>query len=175
MWRAIRSTDVFGISTEILDPSYVDRGALDNEIKRYLSRDTHIALRGESKSGKSWIRKRNIPNAIVLQCRLNKTVIDLYVDALSQLDIRFAVEETKKGTLKGSVEASAEGGLALLGKVFGKATVGAERESSSKNAVVGHDINDLRFIAEIIRSSGRRLVIEDFHYLSSSEKKVVCF
>ena len=164
MWRAIRSTDVFGISTEILDPSYVDRGALDNEIKRYLSRDTHIALRGESKSGKSWIRKRNIPNAI-----------DLYVDALSQLDIRFAVEETKKGTLKGSVEASAEGGLALLGKVFGKATVGAERESSSKNAVVGHDINDLRFIAEIIRSSGRRLVIEDFHYLSSSEKKVVCF
>jgi hypothetical protein len=45
--------DVFGISASILEDSYVDRGEFDSEIQKYLSRDTHIALRGESKYGKS--------------------------------------------------------------------------------------------------------------------------
>jgi hypothetical protein len=30
---------------------------------------------------------------------------------------------------------------------------------------VGRNIDDLRFVAEIVKASGRRLVIEDFHYL----------
>lgn len=50
--------DVFGISARILEDSYVDRGELDSEIRKYLSRDTHIALRGESKCGKSWLRQK---------------------------------------------------------------------------------------------------------------------
>jgi len=39
----------------------------------------------------------------------------------------------------------------------------------------GRDINDLRFIADIIRESGRRLVIEDFHYLARDERSSFAF
>lgn len=47
------TSEVFGISTEILRPSYVNRGDLDAQIQRLLSRNYHIALRGEPSVGKA--------------------------------------------------------------------------------------------------------------------------
>ncbi|HYB36934.1 MAG TPA: hypothetical protein VEF72_15080 [Mycobacterium sp.] len=52
------ATEVFGVSTKILPDSYVDRGDLDSKIAAYLERNNHIAIRGASKSGKSWLRRR---------------------------------------------------------------------------------------------------------------------
>ena len=75
--------EVFGISPTILADSYVDRGNLDKEISRKLRRPIHLALRGESKCGKSWLRQKNIPNAIVVQCRLKTTVLDIYRYSIS--------------------------------------------------------------------------------------------
>ncbi len=49
---------VFGISPEVREHSYVDRGNLDEEMIRMLRRTTHIAVRGPSKSGKSWLRQK---------------------------------------------------------------------------------------------------------------------
>ena len=46
-----KTSEVFGISNAILPDSYIDRGGLDEEIARLLTRPTHIALRGESKCG----------------------------------------------------------------------------------------------------------------------------
>src|SRR4051794_19212749 len=89
-----RTSDVFGVSTEILNPSYVNRGDLDARLDVLLQRDTHIALRGESKCGKSWLRKKNIPDAIVVQCRMRKTVRDLYVDIFSQLGLQLISESS---------------------------------------------------------------------------------
>jgi hypothetical protein len=100
--------EVFGISVEYRPVSYIDRGQLDMVIQTYLARDTHIALRGESKCGKSWLRQKNIPNAIVVQCRFGKTVTDLYVDALSQLQIRLDIERQESASLRGKV--TAQGG-----------------------------------------------------------------
>ena len=74
-----RTEEVFGMSNEILPDSYVDRGALDKELSRLLGRKVHIAIRGPSKSGKSWLRQRVVPNALVVQCRLgNKPLIISY-------------------------------------------------------------------------------------------------
>jgi hypothetical protein len=57
VFRPMKATsDVFGVSNEILPDSYVDRGQLDERIQLLLKRSTHIALRGESKCGKSWLR-----------------------------------------------------------------------------------------------------------------------
>ena len=97
MWgsKQYKTTEVFGISKEILEPSYVDRGELDSEIQRHLKRNTHIVLRGESKCGKSWLRKKNIPDSIPVQCRLNQKVIDIYVAALSQLDIKLDTSKNR--------------------------------------------------------------------------------
>src|SRR3954471_21286918 len=84
--------EVFGVTPQILPCSYVDRGELDSELSRLLRRKHHVALRGESKCGKSWLRQRVLPEALTVQCRLGRTMLDLYRDALGQLGIRLVVE-----------------------------------------------------------------------------------
>jgi hypothetical protein len=170
-----KTSDVFGISNTILPDSYIDRGGLDEEISRLLARPMHIALRGESKCGKSWLRQRTIPESITVQCRLGKGTIDIYRDALAQLDVRLEVEKTQQRSIKGRVEAQGELGVKLLGKLGIKVEGNADSSGSTKTQRVGHDISDLSFVAEIIKASGRRLVIEDFHYLAISERKAFAF
>ena len=167
--------EVFGISPTILADSYVDRGNLDKEISRKLRRPIHLALRGDSKCGKSWLRQKNIPNAIVVQCRLKTTVLDIYIDILSQLGISLVLERTEKDTIKGVMEGSAAGGIGLIAKLKVKFGLETSEEEVIKKGNVGQDINDLRFIAEIINEAGRKVVIEDFHYLNTRERQIFAY
>ena len=167
--------EVFGISPTILADSYVDRGNLDKESSRKLRRPIHLALRGESKCGKSWLRQKNIPNAIVVQCRLKTTVLDIYIDILSQLGISLVLERTEKDTIKGVMEGSAAGGIGLIAKLKVKFGLETSEEEVIKKGNVGQDINDLRFIAEIINEAGRKVVIEDFHYLNTRERQIFAY
>ena len=175
-----RASDVFGINSEVRAESYVDRGDLDKTIEALLNRNTHIALKGESKCGKSWLRQKNIPNALIVQCRLGRGAIDIYIDALSQLDCRFIVSDKSSGQVEGRVEAKGEVGNGLISRVLGLSgslagSTGASRSREEAKELVGHDINDLRFVADLIRESGRRLVVEDFHYLSIEQRTQLAF
>ena len=165
------SHEVFGVSTDILSPSYVDRGHLDTRLAQLLKRNTHIALRGESKCGKSWLRQRVVPDAITVQCRLNKTIRDLYTDALSQIGLQLIKENTSSSGFIGRLQATGELGTSLLVKLSLNPSGEYKQDSSLKSVPVGRDLDDLRFVSEIIIASGRRLVIEDFHYLAPSERK----
>ena len=171
----VKVDEVFGLSVNYRPLSYVDRGNLDAEVRRLISRDIHIALRGESKCGKSWLRQKNIPDAIIVQCRLGKTVNDIYIDALSQLDIKLEIETSHTGTIRGRVSAQGSFGAKLLASLRVNSEIGGSHKKESKRQNVGHDINDLRFIADIIRESKRHLIIEDFHYLSVQERKKFAF
>lgn len=175
MFGKLKTHEVFGISTDYRPLSYIDRGRLDLAIQTYLDRDTHIALRGESKCGKSWLRQKNVPEAIVVQCRFRKTVTDLYVDALSQLQIRLDVERQESASLKGKVTAQGEFGAKILAALRLGAEIEAVDGEAIKTQSVGRDVNDLRFIADIIKKSHRKLVIEDFHYMSIDERQKFAF
>ncbi|HVJ93030.1 MAG TPA: hypothetical protein VM580_24680, partial [Labilithrix sp.] len=70
---------------------------------------------------------------------------------------------------------SAEAGFKLVAK--GTASVSGELSgdrTSQKSAafVDGHE-HDLGWIADLVKASGRRVVIEDFHYLSADEQQAV--
>lgn len=172
----MKTHDVFGIQPQVRDNSYIDRGSLDAEFKKLLDRkQTHIAIRGASKSGKSWLRQKVLQDPIIVQCRVSYSTIDIYRDALARLDIKLDVESTAGSKLTGKVSATAEGGIWLLAKVGGNAEGAYENSSSTKTQSVGKDISDLDFIAALIRESGRVLVIEDFHYLPVSEQKRFAF
>ena len=56
-----------------------------------------------------------------------------------------------------------------------RSAIEALREKSTTTKPVGHDVGDLRFIADILRAADRRLVVEDFHYLSVQERKTFAF
>jgi hypothetical protein len=139
-----------------------------------------VELRGESKCGKSWLRQKTIPDALVIQCRLGRGAIDIYVDALSQLEVKFVVSDKSSGRVEGKIEAKGSIGEGLIAKVFGLSGSLAGSAAGSCTGekttnMVGHDVHDLRYIADLIRESGRRLVIEDFHYLSVDERKKLAF
>lgn len=170
-----RTHEVFGVSNVVLPDSYVDRGSLDEELQRYLGRPEHVALRGASKCGKSWLRQTVLPKGLIVQCRLNKTTLDIYRDALSQLEIRLEVESTSARTWKGRVEAQGDLGVKILAGLGVKAAIEAQQDRGKKTQIVGHDITDLRFIADVLKESGKRLVIEDFHYLSVEERRSFAF
>ncbi|NTX93120.1 MULTISPECIES: hypothetical protein [unclassified Pseudomonas] len=167
-----KTHNVFGISNEILDDSYIDRGSLDSELKRLLDRRTHIAIRGPSKSGKSWLRQRVIKNSITVQCRLGFTSTDIYTQALAEIGTTSKTSEKKQITLSASGEVSGEAGLSIA-----KATAKAGANISSQREITeqsfGNNINDLKFVANSITESKRRLVIEDLHYLSSDQRHIL--
>ena len=163
---------VFGVSPEILPDSYIDRGSLDSFLTRELRRSNHLALRGESKCGKSWLRKKVVHNPVVVQCRLNKPVIDVYTDILSQLEVRLVLEDARSGKLKGTVEATGSIGTSLLGAIGIRLRTEGEKEHSTKGSLAGHTVDDLKFIADIIREARRRVIIEDFHYMSLDQRRV---
>lgn len=168
--------DVFGISNTILPDSYIDRGDLDEQLSMLIERNkVHIALRGASKCGKSWLRRKVLDNPIVVQCRLGKSSLDLYIDALSQLGIEFRTESKSSKEFKGSIKASGDAGWKLLAKVGLEGSIDGGATFDSSQTPVGKDIHDLRYVAEIIKESGRKLVIEDFHYLSLAERKNFSF
>lgn len=171
----MRTDEVFGISPEVRDASYIDRGELDSKLQRSLRRTKHIAIRGPSKSGKSWLRQKVIDNPIVVQCRLHKSFTDIYIDALSQLGIKLTLSESKSGSVKGSVSASGDVGAALLGKIGIKVKAESNEGTAKSEKPVGQDIDDLRYIADILKASNRRLIIEDFHYMSTDDRRSFSF
>jgi len=121
-----------------------------------------------------------VPDAITVQCRLDRHVHDLYIDALSQLGIKLVLDDTRSGKISGHVKAEASIGEGLLAKVLGAsatASAGVEgvHSNETRSEPVGQNVSDLRFVAELIKASGRRLIIEDFHYLSVEERTKYAF
>jgi PAS domain-containing protein len=132
-------------------------------------------VRGPSKSGKSWLRQKVLGDPIVVQCRLRKSLTDIYVDALSQLGIRMIVTESRGSVFRASLSASGNVGTGLLAKIGLAGSAGVDRATTAEEKPVGHDIDDLRYVAEIIRESGRTLVVEDFHYMAADERRDFAF
>lgn len=166
-----QAKDVFGITTEVRPGAYVDRGELDEKLKRYLDRNLHLALRGSSKSGKSWLRQRILPDAIVVQCRYGHSVVDLYRLALNELGLSLEVTSTSTFAFEGRITADAEVGIGLLAKVRAALGLSASKSESTTSEPAVTAVNDLQVIAQLINLSGRRLVIEDLHYLTIPERK----
>lgn len=172
----MKTHEVFGIRPEVNSYSYVDRGSLDAEVQKLLDRkQKHIAIRGASKSGKSWLRQKILKNPIVVQCRLDYSVLDIYRDALARLDVRLEVERVTSKSFEAKITATGEAGVKLLAKVQGGFDVSGGAETQATTQSVGKDFADLEFVASIIKGSGRTLVVEDFHYLSTEEQKHFAF
>lgn len=172
----MKTHEVFGIQPAVIEHSYIDRGSLDREFRKLVERrQTHIAIRGASKAGKSWLRQRVLVEPIVVQCRLSYTTLDIYRDALARLDVRVELEKTSTNAVKGKIAASGEAGLKLIAKATGSGEIAGEHQTSTKDKAIGKDIEDLEFISSLIRASGRMLVIEDFHYLPVDEQRKFAF
>lgn len=170
-----RSSDVFGISNIIHIDSYINRGRLDEKMEMLLGRPQHIALKAPSKAGKTWLRKKALNDPIEVQCRIDQKVDDIYISALSALGIKLTINRTTRDSFSGQAEGAAEGGWKLLATVRTKLSGSIQHETSSEHRELKQSIQNLDFIAECIKTSGRRLVVEDFHYLSRDQRALFAF
>lgn len=168
------TSQVFGVSAKVLPDSYVVRVSLDRKVTKLLAENAqHLAVRGPSKSGKSWLRRKVMGNPLVVQCLFETTLGDIYTQALSQLGVKLSIESVGKESLKGTVKASSSIGVKLIAYLSGEVSVESSEAEEKKYKEVGRDIGDLSFVAGLINKSGRRLVIEDYHYLSGQVRKTL--
>jgi hypothetical protein len=176
----LKLQEVFGIATRVNAASYVDRGGLDERLRYLLGTDRHIAIHGDSKQGKSWLRSHMLDRAetIVVQCQVESTPELLFQQALGLLGIHAELITTKTNTLQGSLDLS---GNVELGKILAKAkgevsTSGElERATARELKPIGQTSADLSWVARILEASGRRLVLEDFHYLGEEQRTRFAF
>jgi hypothetical protein len=177
----MRLNEVFGIATKINTASYVNRGGLDELFEYYLQTERHVAIHGDSKQGKSWLRTRllDATDTIVVQCQIDTTPESLFREALGSLDVRAEIRRVGRAQLEGQLDFSGGGevGNALFGKVKLEAGVSGrtERERETETEPIGKTPADLSWVARTIKASKKRLVIEDFHYVTEDNRKAFAF
>lgn len=166
------TSEVFGVSVQINNYSYVDRDQLDVKLRRLLRRDTHIAIKGPSKCGKSWLRQKCMVNdSIVVQCRLGMTVVDIYRQALSELGVSFNTHTSSTTTYMGEVNGNGSVKVPLIAAAQVEASASITRERTAGMELdFSKSIENLSFISSEINTSNKRLIIEDFHYLDMSQR-----
>lgn len=168
--------EVFGVSRQINQYSYYDRKGLDRKLTLLLRRDTHIAIKGPSKCGKSWLRQKCLTDAIIVQCRPGMTVEDIYRQALSFIDIQFDVNCSSVTSFSTEFTGHGKIGIPLVANTTAEASGSIERSQGFGVSLdFATSIQNLKFIADSITSSGKRLVIEDFHYLDLSTRERLAF
>ena len=160
--------------------SYVDRGGLDQAFKSALSSNIHVAVHGGSKQGKSWLRSRNLDenDTIVVQCTPGSTPETIISHALARLNVKAEISVTSSTELSGSLDLTANVELGkILAKVRGEAALSGQisRQTQTEHAPIGKTIADLSWVADAIVLSGKRLIIEDFHYVSEETQRQMSF
>ncbi|MBN4001965.1 hypothetical protein [Nostoc sp. LPT] len=173
--------EVFGIATSIPKYTYVDRASLDKTFKYLLSRDQHIVIHGASKQGKTILCKKNLLEyqCLPVRCGSNPTLEKIYLEILRLLGTHIPTEITKSFTLgaEGKAKASVGFKVPFMGSGTGELEGASNLEKSSENVyeLVGVNSDSLGYIAEEIKKSNKKVVIEDFHYLPDVEKRRLAF
>ncbi|MFM2311554.1 MAG: hypothetical protein RLZZ04_830 [Cyanobacteriota bacterium] len=173
--------EVFGIAASVPAHTYVDRSGLDKRFTYLIGQDRHIVIHGASKQGKTILRKKNLPEnrSIVVQCGANSGRDRIYLEILRQLGSQIPTEVSKNLTLGTELQSKASSQINLPLVASGKAeiegSVSFESESGTVSTPVGIDPGSLGYIAQEIKRSQKKIVIEDFHYLSEQEKINLAF
>jgi hypothetical protein len=172
--------EVFGVSNSIPQYTYVDRSGLDKRFAYSLGRSAHIVLHGGSKQGKTVLRRKNLRDemSVVVQCTATTTCKSVYGTILARLDASVTSGTTDKSTLAGETGGTvgvSSGIPFLTAKVEASAKVATTTESSQTQQRFTFEPDDVHFLADAIKASGRRVIIEDFHYMPEEEKRKFAF
>lgn len=172
----LQTSHVFGISSKINTYSYYDRKGLDKKLRRLLNGNVHIAIKGPSKCGKSWLRQKCLDNAIIVQCRIGMDVETIYKQALSKINVSFDKRCSEETNVATSISGGGDLKFPIVGAIKGDASRTVKyNHSSGVDMDFSTSIQNLEFVADSIKNSGKRLVIEDFHYLDQTTREQLAF
>ena len=172
--------DVFGIMTSVPTHTYVDRSGLDGHFRYLLTTDRHIVIYGSSKQGKTSLRRKQLPeqNCVVVPCKPDFAVSSIYTEIRRQLGVRELVETKKTHDIKAGLSAEVKGqaSLPLIAKGNAGGAVHGDYEYGTTTTYSNVTAPDsLVALSEVLKQSGKKVIIEDFHYLLDSERKAFAF
>lgn len=173
--------EVFGISASVPKHTYVDRAGLNGKFTYLVKQDRHLVIHGASKQGKTILRKKNLPEnkCLIVQCGASANRERIYLEILRQLGSQIPTEISKNLTLGAELQSKASGKLNLPLVASGAAEVegtgSIEKESGTVLTPIGIDPSSLGYIAQEIKRSGKKVIIDDFHYLPEQEKINLAF
>lgn len=177
----MRVNQVFGIQSDVPQYTYVDRAKLDKKFEYLWNSQKHIVIHGASKQEKSCIRKKNLEDSdiIVVQCLQNMTSNDIWIEGLNLLGVQILetiVEKNGKGA-SNEVTGKVKGGLPGIvnGAVEGK-SANLNSKETAKTFVAAHGSSKyVNYLANQLIDADKRLIIEDFHYLSEETRQEFAF
>ncbi len=177
--------DVFGIGVGNSTPAYVDRGKRDAQFKASLAANRHVSVHGGSKQGKTWLRKRWLQpdRSIVVQSTITSSSVSILEEALSQIGVTAKLNRTKSESLTGEVSLGATFKAMLKAPFTGsmsaeaqtEARVGTAHTTDTEELFLAQSVANLHWVAEAIQRSGKRFVVEDFHYLPIQEQRIFAY
>lgn len=170
-------SQVFGISADSSSASYVNRGGLDERFAAALRSDRHIAVHGGSKQGKSWLRSRGLPadRTNLVQCTPASTVETILADALGSIGAREESTTTHTQSISAQLLSEVSVSNPQVADARTQSTLGASSQRATSTRPVGQSSSSLQWVAAKLAESNRKLVLEDFHYLSEVVQKQLAF
>lgn len=166
---------VFNLGSEPSRHTYLDRGGLDRQVRSALDSGSHVAIHGESKHGKSWLRARTLPAKKIARAQIvpGMTAGGVLEDALSVTGAAQAVSVTVEVSREHQTEGKA--GVSVRGKgLAARRTRKIGRKRTIASEPVGEGPAHLNWIAAQFRGK-RTPVFEDFHNLDDDEQFAMAF
>ena len=153
--------------------TYVPRDELqlETKLRDYLDeRFKVLSLSGPTKSGKTVLVKRVVPNAIWVSGGEISTANEFWKLLVDKLDGWIEVEKSRSETVGDelAVTAGVEGGVPVF-KAHGEVTQGAS-QLDARIHTVRRDRAAARVASDLLMLTKPVVVIDDFHYLSEPEQ-----
>lgn len=165
--------DVFGVGRGV-PLSYVERSSVDPAFQRALQRGKHIVLYGGSKQGKTCLRKHCMEPGeyVVIQCGSTMDLRALQASILKAAGYRRIQTEQHRNASRRTF--GGEAGVKALG--IGAQIEGRRESEESRELSFEYPDIDLANPNDIIAALdgvgfSKRVVLEDFHYLSRHTQK----
>lgn len=169
---------VFGISRNVLK-SYVDRQQIDEDYQDKIElTDHHIVIYGETKVGKTLLRKKYVTkdeNTIVIDCTKGVNLSDIYTQILYKAGIEISESLSKSIEKCTKLDSQVEANLFqfIKAKVSGEST---EKELSSETRRVNlPNTVSVRVAESLVSKEIQFIVLDDFHYLNLVDQYLLAF
>lgn len=135
-----------------------------------------ISIAGPSKSGKTALVENVIgkDNLVTISGALIEKSEDLWLQIAQNLNIPKEVKHTKKSSSKEThkIEFKAESGIPGTIKATGGYGMEGSAETQSEDQKV-HESQSQKIIVESLKSSGKVVFLDDFHYMSEENQKKI--
>jgi hypothetical protein len=173
--------DVFGVSKELVK-SYYERPHIDALFKKHLNTDKHIVIYGGTKQGKTSLVERHLPfkENIVIMVNTRQALHEIYSSVLRKVGMKIESESHNitESTTDSRSSAKVKVAVPILGSEISSDSSSQISESKSvKYRNIDLNLDDPDAVGDELAQclAGRRIIIENFHYLNTDVQKYFAY